>query len=196
VAKALDIRPVQAYLDDILKITITIGRASASGTVTAGYGAGGPRLSYRGSSALSGFSTIDKLNREEFIKWDSLALNGMEFDLTPMRLFVKSVALSNFYSNIVMGRDGRLNIREVMERAPQGPGSGAPPLPRAPRQAADIRIDSATLKGGRWILGPANRACLFSEPRGAWRQRQGPLPQREQDGRAESIRQAGQVRAV
>lgn len=149
-AKALDIRPVQAYLDDILKITIAKGRASASGTVAAGYGANGLRLSYRGSSALSGFSTIDKLNREEFLGWDSLALNGLEFDLTPVRLAVKSAALTNFYSNIVVGRDGRLNIREVMARPSeaQGPGARASSPPGA-RKAADVRIDSTTLKGAK-----------------------------------------------
>ncbi|HXI10404.1 MAG TPA: DUF748 domain-containing protein, partial [Thermodesulfobacteriota bacterium] len=149
-AKALDIRPVQAYLDDILKITIAKGRASASGTLTAGYGPGGTRLSYRGSSVLSGFSTIDKLNKDEFVRWDSLALNGMEFDLAPLRFSVRSVVLTNFYSNVFVDRDGRLNIREVMARAPEGPAPGDGAARAAGGgKAADIRIDSVTLNGGK-----------------------------------------------
>jgi hypothetical protein len=151
-AEALDIRPVQPYLDDMLKVTLTSGRASASGNVSAAAGDGGLRLSYRGGAALTGFSTIDKLHKNDFIKFGSLALDGVEFDLAPRRVVVKSVVLSDFYSNIAVDRGGKLNVMEAVSKPskPQGrtqaakanaTGKGGSP--------AYMRVDSVTLKGGR-----------------------------------------------
>lgn len=148
----IDIRPVQSYLDDLLKITITKGYASASGAVAASYTPGeGLKSSYRGSSVITKFATIDKLHKDAFAKWDSLALDGIEFDLSPMRVVVKSVVLSNFYSNMVVESSGGLNIREVMSGPSEAPKpAGQKPAARqASAKAADVRIDSITLKGGK-----------------------------------------------
>jgi hypothetical protein len=148
-AGSLDLRPLQPYLDDVLNVTLVKGRASASGTVSAMRQADGLRLSYRGSAALSGFSTIDKLNKDSFFNFGSLALNGLEFDLAPRRVLVKSVVLSDFYSSVSVGRDGRLNLVEAMVKSPKAGGKA--PVAGEPGAAvpADIRIESITLKGGK-----------------------------------------------
>jgi uncharacterized protein involved in outer membrane biogenesis len=148
-AGSLDLRPLQPYLDDVLNITLVKGRASAHGVIRASRQEDGLRLSYRGGASLSGFSTIDKLNKDDFFNFGSLFLNGLEFDLAPRRVLVKSVVLTDFYSSVTVGRDGRLNLAEAMIK-PQKPGGRAPGAGESGAAgAADIRIESITLKGGK-----------------------------------------------
>ncbi len=147
-AGSLDLRSIQPYLDDVLNITLVKGRASANGTVSASRQADGLRLSFRGSAALSGFSTIDKLNKDDFFKFGSLALNGLEFDLAPRRVLVKSVVLSDFYSSVSVGRDGRLNLAEAMVKPPKA-GGNAPAAGEPGAAPSDIKIESITFNGGK-----------------------------------------------
>ncbi len=151
----IDIRPVQAYLDGFLRLTLRSGRASASGDLALSRTAGGAMLiTYRGGSSLSRFSTIDNLNKDEFIKWDSLALKGMEFDSIPLRLYVKTLDLTGLYSNTVVEKAGGINIKQVLagpaKKAEAKPAPGGKPAPAAPGKKADIKIDAVRFEKGRF----------------------------------------------
>ena len=145
---SFDIRPVQPYIDDAVRIAVTKGRAAAKGTLSAGYADKLLRLSYRGGASLNGFSTIDKVHREELAGWSSLAIDGIEFDLSPRLVVVKSIVLSDFYTNITRGRDGKINLLEAVTM-PGAKGTGAKGQQPSDKGATYMRIDSVSLKGGK-----------------------------------------------
>jgi len=161
VVKEIDIRPVQAYLDGFLRLTIRGGRASASGDLAFSRSPAATLLSYRGSAVLSGFSTIDKLNKDEFIRWGSLALKGVEFDQSPMRLFVKTLGLTDFYSNTVVEQAGGTNLKEVMA-GPKGAQPAEKKAQPAAGKKADIRIESVKLNRGRLDFRDRHIEPVFS----------------------------------
>ena len=149
---SFDIRPAQPFLDDMVRIAVTKGKASASGKVSAALVDKVLRLSYRGSARLTGVSTIDKVHREPLAGWGSLALDGIEFDLSPRRVVVKSVTLSDFYSNVTRRKDGTINLLEALT-VPKAKGAEAKaqaaPAQASGKGAAYMRVDSVTLKGGK-----------------------------------------------
>jgi len=146
-AGSIDLRPVQPYLDGMLNLTLARGRASASGSLSVSRAAGSMRLSYRGGAAIRGLSAIDKLNKEDFFRFADLRFDGIEFDLEPMRLVVRSITLSDFFSAVSVGRDGKLNVSAAFVKEPGAKAEGAGKAPQA--KAADIRVESINFRGGR-----------------------------------------------
>ena len=95
-------------------------------------------------------------NTDELLSWQALALKGVKVTLQPKlrpQVEVGSIALSDFYSRLVITEEGRFNLRD-MAAAPagasaptvtatadaSGPGSGLP---------LDLKLGVTTLTNGR-----------------------------------------------
>lgn len=150
-ADAVDLRPLEPYLEDVLNIAVASGRVSATGTVSAGLGDGGAGLSYRGSAVLSRFSAADRASGADLVKWASLSLDGIEFDLAPRRVVVRSAVLSDFHSNLFVGRDGRLNASGIIpaKKAQNASAQTDKPGAQVASSPAYMRIDSIAFRGGK-----------------------------------------------
>lgn len=103
---------------------------------------------------------VDKLNNADFLKWKSLYLGGIDFQLQPLAVNVGEIALSDFYSRLILSKEGRLNLQDIV-RKPEAAGeqgaTATAPAPVAAQGAAPARQDSAlppiriakiTLQGG------------------------------------------------
>jgi hypothetical protein len=154
--KELSIVPLQPYFTDKVKIIVTDGAISAKGSLSVVSVAGsGIKAAYKGEASLSHFSSVDKLNDEDFLKWNSLYLNGVDVKYNPFFVAIKEVALADFYSRLVINRDGSLNVQGIIEE--DVPKSETPP-PSQNRQSLVvdkksgpqnmIKIEKVTLQGG------------------------------------------------
>jgi hypothetical protein len=160
--QAIPLLPLQPYFTSFLNIALTRGQVSSSGEVTAEMGKEGLNATYKGSLTLGDLLAVDKVNNADFLKWRSLHLGGIDFRLQPMAVNVGEVALSDFYSRLILSKEGRLNLQDIV-RKPEG---GAQQLAGTPDQAAPvasaekaaaakpqaaplpIRIGKVTLQGG------------------------------------------------
>ena len=106
-------------------------------------------------------------NTDELLSWQSLALKGVSFAMTPQarpRLEIAEAALSDFYSRLVITEDGRFNLQNVAKAEPPAAAASAgdatvaaaPPLPRASAAATaqaelplDIKVGATRLTNGR-----------------------------------------------
>ncbi|MBP1725217.1 MAG: hypothetical protein H6Q51_515 [Deltaproteobacteria bacterium] len=88
---------------------------------------GPPQISFAGQTNLGNFSSLDRATSEEFLKWKSLFVGGIQADVNPLRLAINEVALSDFYSRLIVYPNGTLNLREMLAggEAPPAPGGGA-----------------------------------------------------------------------
>jgi hypothetical protein len=64
---------------------------------------------YQGSMTIAKFSSIDKVNAEDFFRFDSLTFHAMNVRTKPLRVQIKQIALTDFYSRIIINEDGSLN---------------------------------------------------------------------------------------
>lgn len=156
--KNVDIRPVQPYFTDRVKIIVTNGSVSSSGNLSMTDQKGiGLQVTYKGDTSLSQFSSIDKAHAEEFLKWESLSLGGLTVDYNPMSLRIQTLALSDFFARVIIHPDGSINLQQTIHAKPEQAGpvtATAPRIPDAPSRAPDkdvqdIRIQKVTLQGGR-----------------------------------------------
>ena len=154
--QAIPVLPLQPYFTDFLNIELTRGQVSNSGEVNAELGKDGLTGSYKGSLTLGDLIAVDKVNNADFLKWKSLFLGGIDVRLQPMAVNVGEVALTDFYSRLILSKEGRLNLQDIVRTSPaataKDAGASAPVAEAAPAAgqsaAVPIRIGKITLQGG------------------------------------------------
>lgn len=161
--KGLRIAALQPYFTDRIKVLVTDGAVSASGNVRlASYEDGAMAAAFTGRAAVTEFSTVDKVNAEDFLKWASLDLSGIAVGTHPFHLDIQDIALTDFYLRLIVNADGTLNVQGIIEKTSQAPQSSeaktaAQPPPHStpspedsgtPAEPGSITIGKVTLQGG------------------------------------------------
>ena len=155
--KGIEIGSFQSYFTDKVKVTITGGAFSTAGNLSLGMGDKGLKLAYRGNALLSGFSSIDKANAEDFLKWNSLSFSDLNVGYSPLSIDIKGVALTDFYSRVIMNPQGTLNLQEIVEKGDQqeeaAPSAQAqekiPETQKNTGSMGKIKVGTITLQGGK-----------------------------------------------
>jgi uncharacterized protein involved in outer membrane biogenesis len=148
--------PFQPYVTDRLGVFVTDGDFSANGSLMLEHtGKKGIRAEFRGASSLAHFSSVDKTNAEEFLAWNSLAFNSMDISYNPLSIAIDEVALTDFYSRIIVNQNGTLNMQDIIAKKAEGPVHAVQPdyppsVSNGEKISAQGRmaIDRITLQGG------------------------------------------------
>lgn len=153
--KGLDIVPLQPYFTDKLKIVVTRGEVSANGNLGLETAQDNTlAVSYKGDATLARLATLDKANSEDFLKWDSLHLGGIDLGTNPLRVEIGEIALADFYSRLAVDTDGTLNVQGIVESGAKPPAqvpsaaTDNAATPRKPEPAKLVKIGKMTLQGG------------------------------------------------
>lgn len=175
----IDLVPLEPYVLPGLKLTLAHGTLSGAGRLTAGAGADGRvAAGYAGSVLVAGLRTIDPATALDFLRWETLSVEGLQVSSSPASLEAARLAVSDLACDLTIEADGTVNLRRVAgavpppaeggaARSPAAEG-GAPPLalelpepaaahapapaprgePASAGEAVPVRIGSVTLQGG------------------------------------------------
>lgn len=171
--REFDVIPFQSYFEDKLNVIMTGGRVSAAGDLSLSYDSkSGPKVVYRGEASLNQFGTVDSFNADDLLKWESLYFGGMNVGYNPFSVKIAEVALSDFYSRLIINPDGTFNLQEIVRKeAPPATETGdvnqsaaSRPKPaehaepavtavggggsRTDGSSKSVRIEKVTLQGG------------------------------------------------
>ncbi|MGD0916158.1 MAG: DUF748 domain-containing protein, partial [Thermodesulfobacteriota bacterium] len=118
--KDIDIGPFQSYFTDKVKITLASGAFSTKGDLSLGISDNKEvKATYRGEASVLNFSSIDKLNAEDFLKWESLSFSDLNVGYSPLLIDIKGVSLADFYARVIINADGTLNLQQILEKSEQ-----------------------------------------------------------------------------
>ncbi len=159
--KQLGINPVQPYLSGTTGLIIKDGYFNTDGKLKFSMSEEkGPAMGYKGKMSLNRFSSIDRAKADDFLKWDSLYLTGMDLTSNPVKARIENVSLSDFYARVVIDKDGTVNLATVLggdEKTKAQPvaddtKTASKKQTDAPKKPASssklITIDRVTLQGG------------------------------------------------
>jgi len=154
--KAIPISPVQPYFTDKVKILVTGGAVGAEGDLSVDATKGAPaNVGYKGKVSVNRFSSIDKDRGEEFLKFATLLLGGVDAGNAPRKVFIKEIALSDFFSRIVVNPDATLNVQGIVAKGEAAGDNAttvkavtAPPAAAGKPVPTTVRIETVTLQGG------------------------------------------------
>ncbi|OPY88084.1 MAG: hypothetical protein A4E72_01378 [Syntrophus sp. PtaU1.Bin208] len=118
-ASELPILPLQPYFADKIQIHIGSGSVSASGVLSALL-AEQTKISYQGEASINQFASVDKVQSNDFLKWERLHFNGVRVETAPLNVDIQEISLSNFYSRLIINPDGSINVQSVLGKGEAG----------------------------------------------------------------------------
>ena len=158
----LDALPLQPYFTRQIGLLVSKGQVSARGALQVALAAndafsGG----YKGNLSLNDVATVDKVNADDFLRWKSLFIDGIDTHLNPFSLSIDQIALNDFFARVIVSPEGRINLQDIASgdnTAAPAPAATAPSdqTPRAAARAATaanekvapIKIGKVTLQDG------------------------------------------------
>lgn len=112
--KAVDLAMLQPYVTEKVKIAITRGNVSSRSRLAFEVPPrGAVKGRFTGNLTVGNLATVDKLNATDFLKWKSLYFGGMDIRLAPLAVSIDDIALTDFYTRLILDAKGGLNIREI-----------------------------------------------------------------------------------
>ena len=155
-AQGIAVVPFQPYLADQVNFSLTGGEVGSKGVLTIETGSDGVlKVNYEGGVQVTDFASVEKDASQDLLKWKSLDLGGIQFALQPMQLRINEINLSDFYSRMILGADGKLNLQKLAAQktdasAPEEtkeakPAEAPPPAPSGEKQ---ISIGKINLQAG------------------------------------------------
>lgn len=122
--KRLDLALADSYMPN-LNATIKSAALTVNGTASAAMVRDNLRMSYRGSATLGNVRMLDKVTGDDFVRWNSLSFDRIDFGLGQglPKVHIGAIALSDFYARIILNSNGRLNLSDITSNPSQAPKS-------------------------------------------------------------------------
>lgn len=109
---------LQPYLAQATAMTLHSGRFGLKGDLAFSAPSEKPVASkFSGEVRVDDLRTTDQALREDFVKWRSLAITGIQFQQQPDRLRIDRIVARQPYARVIIAEDGSVNVSEVL--APQ-----------------------------------------------------------------------------
>jgi uncharacterized protein involved in outer membrane biogenesis len=148
-----ELPPLQPYISASTAMRLTSGRASTTSKLM--YAAtperGQPAVQFSGDVTIAALATLAA--NQDFIKWDSLRLAGIDYRQGPDRLTIERIEATKPYGRVVITADQTLNIATVLNPPGRAPEPAQPPRPAPSRaqpqqQAMPMQIRSVVIRDG------------------------------------------------
>lgn len=113
----LDLTRAQSYFPDALNLALSDGRLDLSGNARISSAPdSGISAAFTGRTGISGFLLVEKKSGRDLTRWQSLDLNGLDVSWNPIHVKLDELALNGLRQNIVVEKDGALNLTRVYEK--------------------------------------------------------------------------------
>jgi hypothetical protein len=146
----VELGAIQPYIAQYTSMTLLAG--ALSGDAKVHYGPKQPALQFGGNISVANLHTVDNALHQDFINWDGLDIQGLNFQHDPDRLDIDQVTARKLYARVIIESDESVNVKRVLTGpgatvvAPSG-NTGPPiaataapapaaPLPRTGRKSA------------------------------------------------------------
>ena len=163
---------LQPYIAQTAAMTLHSGRLGVSGR--AAYAASSdavPAIRFTGEVDVADLRTTDHLVNQDFVKWNSLNVGGIDFSQSPGKLTIDRITARQPYARVVIAKDQTLNVAKVLRPQPEARDGEAL---RPPTRGASAQRKAAAggasptfpvrIKNVRVIDGSADFADYSIEP--------------------------------
>jgi uncharacterized protein involved in outer membrane biogenesis len=160
----VDLLPLQPYVTERINLQLTKASLSGSGRLRLDQDSAGDLTGgFKGNMALAEVAAQDKASGNDFMRWKTLSLAGIDLRLAPLALAVDDVALSDFFARLIIDASGRINVQDIVRTqgkpAARHPGdravpgqavaAAAPPRPAPAANMPPVSIKKLSFQGGR-----------------------------------------------
>jgi len=157
----VELAAIQPYIAQYTSMTLLAG--ALSGDAKVHYGPKQPALQFGGNISVANLHTVDNALHEDFINWERLDIQGLNFQHDPDRLDIDQVTARKLYARVIIEPDESINVKRVLT----GPGATVvrPSGNTGPPIAATAEpAPAAPLPRTRMKSGPAKGAAAAAAP--------------------------------
>ncbi|MCP4723166.1 MAG: DUF748 domain-containing protein [Desulfobacteraceae bacterium] len=160
----IDITSLQPYFTDQVNIVVGKGFFHTQGQIAVSMEEkANPSISFKGKTSVTDFVSSGKDTDKEFFNCDSLYLAGMDITLFPLKVIVKDISLTDFYSRVIISEKGNINLKQILVSDGEGKIVSGPEPATAKEEETgplpEIIISNVTLQGGH-----IHYADYFTQP--------------------------------
>ncbi len=116
--KKIDVKSLQPYFTNSIRVLVTDGNIQTKGRLKLNLNdqvRKKIKFDFKGQTSLNNFICLDKQSAKDFFKCNSLYFSGLETSVYPVKIRIKDVSLTDFYSRIIISRKGRLNLNSIFK---------------------------------------------------------------------------------
>ena len=149
----IDIKSLQPYFTESIKILVTDGYINTTGKLGVDFNdIENPNIKFDGNTSVTNFISLDKKNTRDFFKCNSLDISKVNVSLFPIKVNVKDIALTDFYSRIIINETGDMNIASIF-KSDKKPDEKAKPEEQNIQNVENsatpqVFVENITLQGG------------------------------------------------
>jgi hypothetical protein len=133
----VDLALAQPYIAQHTAMTLLGGRLGGEVKVHYGKQKSAPGLRVAGNITVEKLHTVDNTLHDDFVNWDRLDLQGLNFTQDPDRLAIDKIRANKLYARVIIESDETINAKRVLML----PGADVPA-----RAAAEVAATAAALK--------------------------------------------------
>jgi len=122
---AIDLRPLQPYIDTYLALLLHSGTFSTQGTLRYGIPRAPSQISYEGGFDLRQLELTEPLSKETLLGWGSLKTSQLKLRLEPGALEIGDLMLSRLAGKFIIHEDGSLNVTQVLKAPSSEPAEAS-----------------------------------------------------------------------
>lgn len=156
--KDLDLTTIQPYVAEQTAMTLVSGTVSADGKLNYGIRPKMPALQFAGNLAVENLHTVDDVLHDDFINWDRLDIEGIDFTLGPNRLDIEQILARQLYARVIIEADASINVKRVLKIAPTVVPPAGPVAAQAVRATVASRAAPALPISIKKIVVQASQA--------------------------------------
>jgi len=160
----IDLAPLDPLAEPFADVRLKSGEAWFDGAVEASRAADGAlALAWQGDFGLDALAVCEGRGMTELAGWKRVAFTGTTFQLAPLAVAAREIALVEPTASVALAEDGSINVLGVLRTDPHAPTApAANEAPAAPTRTServaaatrqrldfDARVDAVTITGAR-----------------------------------------------
>jgi hypothetical protein len=143
----LSLPALQPYFLSFPAITLSSGKVAANGKLKYALKGGSNDLTFDGNATISEFHIKEVKTGDTLVAWGKLQNDGIKFALSPMRLDIHEIRLSELGAKLIIQEDGTINVKEVLKQGTDS--SSAQEKPVKAEKLPPIKVRRVLLEKGK-----------------------------------------------
>jgi hypothetical protein len=97
-----------------------------------------PQVTFHGDASLDHFHTVDGVQAEDLVKWDSLRFSGIDANLNPQTMAIREMFVDNAYARLIIETNQTINVFNALRLAtPSAADTNKTSAVAAPKMATE-----------------------------------------------------------
>ncbi|WP_277963008.1 DUF748 domain-containing protein [Pseudomonas sp. RIT-To-2] len=147
----IDLRVAQAYITPFIRLELRSGRLGSDLAVNL-KNIDPLTLSITGSAKVDQLQTLDTLKGRDFVKWENLQLDGLDYE-HGASLSIDKVTLTQPYARFMINEDRTTSVNDLLIPQAQNPQAQANAKPAAASKPMAIHVGGVSINGGSAYFG-------------------------------------------